>query len=78
MSNKNKLVIDSLLNVGNVAVIVVDKQAGYVEDDSNLVAKYKTNTINLKKAFAKLDSFIQKARDFGVEIVWTQMLENQE
>lgn len=65
----------NLLNPSSTTVIVIDKQAGYF--DPVLVAKRNKNLPNDSAQVLKLiDDFIEQSRQFGVEVIWTQMVEN--
>ncbi len=68
----NKSTDPLILNTKNTAILVIDKQRGYIERQEN----DGPNT-QLLKALPLIDNFIKKSREIGIKIIWTQMLENR-
>lgn len=65
------------IDASKSAVIVVDKQNGYF--DSAIVRKRHNNLPDdSAEILAKIDSFVVDVRNAGVEVIWTQMVENTE
>lgn len=63
------------MDASKCAVIVIDKQNGYF--DSVLVRKRHNNLPDdSAEIIAKIDSFVVNVRNAGVEVIWTQMVEN--
>lgn len=69
--------IQVILNPSTTVLLVIDKQAGYF--DPQLVSlRNKELPDNSAEVLESIDSFIEKVRLAGVEVVWTQMAEGVE
>ena len=66
----------SLLEPDKCALLVVDKQEGYIGSDQPLIKLRNTNTEQLKKIMTQLDIFIDEARRINIPVIWTKMVEN--
>ncbi len=60
------------INSENTAVIVIDKQYGYLQRQEN-----DGGVVQLENVLPKIDDFIKKMRQLGVSIIWTKMVENK-
>lgn len=67
--------IKKLLDPTTTVVLVVDKQAGYF-DPSFVKKRHRDLPTNSTKVLDLIDSFIVQSRSAGVEVVWTQMIED--
>ncbi len=56
--------------LNNAALLVIDKQNGYVK-------RTDRDTSKLMDTVPKIDEFILSLRDLGIPVVWTKMLENE-
>ena len=69
--------IATLLNPSSTVLLVIDKQAGYF-DPALVTQRNRSLPDDAAVVLARMDDFIEEARTFGVEVVWTQMVEDLE
>lgn len=66
-----------MLKPGRAALIVVDPQKSYMDPNEILAKKIaKSTTTALDEVSQRLPKFIDSAREAGVPVVWTRMIEN--
>lgn len=65
-----------LFRPGRAALIVIDKQAAYA-DRELLAMRHRHLPDDFEVILAKLDAFIGQARKAGMEVIWTQMTEEE-
>ncbi|HSX18107.1 MAG TPA: isochorismatase family cysteine hydrolase [Candidatus Saccharimonadales bacterium] len=74
---KNTMVVDNLGPV-NTALLVIDKQISYTTNN-RVFGKPPNNKVNpFNNLVPKIDSFIRLSRSKGLEVIWTQMIEDVE
>lgn len=74
----NDQIYKKLLLTKKVALVVIDKQHGYLDSTGPLIKLLQTDTSDLQAKLPKIDDFIKQARKLGLEIIWTKMIENQQ
>jgi len=70
----NQLV--GFLKSSSTAVVVIDKQRGYIEAGQPLIKSLNTDTDKLASRVPQIDDFIEKTREAGIRVIWTQMIED--
>lgn len=58
------------------ALLVIDKQRGYIEPAPALYEVFGSNSDTLKALVGRMDNFIESVRAHHVPVVWTQMIED--
>lgn len=64
------------LNADNTALLVIDKQKGYIDPSQPLLKAIASDTDELSSLLPAMDEFIDSARALGLLVVWTQMVED--
>jgi nicotinamidase-related amidase len=67
--------LKKILDPSSTAVIVIDKQGGYF-DPAIVQARNQALPDNAAQVLEGIDAFIEHARNAGVEVVWTKMVED--
>jgi nicotinamidase-related amidase len=68
--------LQEILNPRQSAVLAIDIHPAYFDSKEVLAQLLQTDVEDAKKKIPKIKEFIDQARDKGVKIVWTQMIED--
>jgi len=69
------MILDHLNNT-NTALIVIDKQVGYMGDGDYLGIPFKGEVNDFGVHVAAIDSYIERCRLAGLKVIWTKMTED--
>lgn len=64
------------LDPANTAVLVIDKQGSYMGDETVISPLFNNPNNNFDELVDRIDQFIVRARQKGVPIIWTRMVES--
>lgn len=64
------------LNASRTALLVVDKQISYTVNNQVFSELHSSKINPFNALLPKIDNFIQLCRSKGIEVIWTQMIED--
>ncbi|MCL5430162.1 MAG: cysteine hydrolase family protein [Candidatus Marsarchaeota archaeon] len=68
--------LKSFINPKRTALLVIDIQRDYCANDGVFAEYFKFHTENLKDELKALGEFVDMARDIGITVIWTKMVED--
>ncbi len=68
--------LEDIVNPKETVLLVIDMQNAYCSKDAPLPKLKKFDTSPIDEMVPRLDAFIEQARKYKVQIVWTKMIED--